>query len=270
MSPRTPADAAVLDRDLAQRLCGADLAGAAGGGDDRELGDADAHPERGDQRDPRMPGLEAGRDVAVAARAGRRARWRAGARPAGRARSPRARRTAPRSRSGGGPGAAWRRARAAPRSPCAAGRSRARTSRRPRTAPRSRRCRPWCRRSRPSTHGRTPAGRRRRRRPRGRGRARRGPAAPSPASEAPGLAMIADRVDAAGRAGERVGGRGREEHRGLAAVAVGGAAGDAGDAVGALAARGGDVEAWRRAAACRRESTTTSRGPEGAWPEVRR
>ena len=48
------AGAAVLDRDLAQRLGRADLAGAAGGRDDRELRDADAHPERGDQRDPRM------------------------------------------------------------------------------------------------------------------------------------------------------------------------------------------------------------------------
>ena len=79
-SPRDPADAAVLDGDLAQRLGGADLAGAAGGRDDRELRDADAHPERGDQRDPRVPGLEAGRDVAVA---GEQIDERGGERPPG-------------------------------------------------------------------------------------------------------------------------------------------------------------------------------------------
>ena len=74
-----------------------------------------------------------------------------------------------------------------------------------------------------------------------------------------GLGDDADRVDPAGRAGERVRGRGREEQRGLAAVVVGGAAGDAGDAIGALAARRGEVE--RGAEPCgRRESTTTSRG----------
>ena len=112
-------------------------------------------------------------------RAGRRARWRADGRPAARARSRRARRTTPRWRSGGGPGAGWRRAPAGQRSRGAAGRSRARTCRRPRTAPRSRRCRPSCRRSRSATRGRSPAGRPRRRRPRGRGRAPRGRSAPA-------------------------------------------------------------------------------------------
>ena len=75
----------VLDRDLAQRLGRADPARPARGGDDRELGDADAHAERRDERDPGA----AGREAVAARRRGRRARRRsrrpAGRRPAGRA-----------------------------------------------------------------------------------------------------------------------------------------------------------------------------------------
>jgi hypothetical protein len=55
----------VFDRDLAQGLARAYAAGAARGGDHRELGDTDASAQGGGQRDPRVAGLEAIRRDAV-------------------------------------------------------------------------------------------------------------------------------------------------------------------------------------------------------------
>ena len=52
-----------LDRRLAQRLGGPRAAGAAGRGEDRELGDEDAAAERGDERNPRAARREAGGTV---------------------------------------------------------------------------------------------------------------------------------------------------------------------------------------------------------------
>ena len=81
------AGTAVLDRHLAQRLGRAHAPGAPRRGDDRELGDADAHAERRGERDPGVARLEAGRHDAVVGEHARRSRGRAARRRAGRARS---------------------------------------------------------------------------------------------------------------------------------------------------------------------------------------
>ena len=87
----------------------------------------------------------------------------------------------------------------------------------------------------------------------------------SPASEAPGLAMIPTALTRPGAPESVSAVRAGEEHRGLAAVPVGGAAGDAGDAVRALAARRGDVDGGAERARAgasrrRRRAGRTGRG----------
>ena len=258
------AGAAVLDRDLAQRLGGPHLAGAAGGGDDRELGDADAHPERGDQRDPGVAGGEAGRHVAVARE---QVDERVGERAAGQ-QAERARHQRDEQRLGGDQAAdlARRRPEGAQHRglPPALG-----DHERERAGDHEQRHEAGDAAHRAEDRDQRLAVARLRVAGVGVGRVgavehvEARPAQPGELRAR--LGDDADRVDAAGRAGERVRGRGREEHRGLAAVLVGGAAGDAGDPVGALAARRGEVEAWRRAERAgasrrRRRAGRTARG----------
>ena len=220
---------AVLDGDVAERLGGPDLAGAARGGDDGELGDDDAHAERGGERDPGVPG---GRSRGHVAAAGEEVDERVGERPA-RPAARGAPATSETSSASVGDQAADL-ARGGAERPQhrglarVAGRARARRCRRPRTARRSRRCRPSCRRWRRATGGRRP-------RVAGVGvggvgavehldAGARGACAARRAADA----EHADRVDAPGRTREPVGGGVGEEDRRLPAVAAGGPAGEAG------------------------------------------
>ena len=185
----------------------------------------------------------------------------------------RARRAAPRRRSAGGPGAASRRGRAARRSPAGAGRSRARTCRRRRTARRRRRCRPSRRRSRPAPARSLAVGS-----PASASAAwpRSSTSTPGPRRSQPraqlvatsGLGDDADRVDPAGRAGQRVrASRPRRTPR-PGRVLAGAAVGEAADAVGRPRRPGGDDP--QRVADARAEARVGDdvARPAGAWPAV--